>query len=668
MSYQAAFVLFVLPMIVMGADAKSGVDLSAMDKSVEPCSDFYQYACGNWIAHNPLPADRPRWARVDELIDRHEAVLLDILRNAAKVEAGRSAAEQKLGDYYASCMDTAGINKKGLAPLQPELERINAMTSKQDVEVELARLHRMRIRVLFNFGAEADAKDVNRMIASLSQGGLSLPDREYYLQADAKSVEIRQAFLKHMTKMFKLAGVSPENAADRAQGVLGIETLIARAWSDRVSMRDPNSRYHIFTKAELSALSSWGWETYFKDIGAPAFETINVTVPAFIKRIPSIFSETPIETWKAYFTYQLLRHSAPQLTGSFESEAFDFWERYLLGVRHPRPRAVRCLETVHRALADLLRQKYLDVAFESPAQRQVTQIVETIEKSMASNIEKLSWMTDETKSGALAKLNAITNNIARPRKWRDYGNVSVARDNFFDNELRTRERRQQENLDRIGKSSDKTSWPAGAHSILDAFYEPYNNSINLTAGILQYPFFDPLRDIAVNYGAIGFTIGHEITHGFDDQGRKFDGEGNLRDWWTPADAAEFGKRAACIADQYSRYTWVDGVKLNGRLTLGENIADNGGVRIALMALQDRLKGDTDKLQEYTPEQRFFVGFAQAFCENVSPEDARQRALTDGHSPARFRVNGSLQNMPEFQKAFACKAQQPMVSASPCHVW
>ncbi len=639
-----------------------------MNKSVDPCVDFYQYACGNWIATNPLPADRARWGRFTELSNHNERVLLDILQGAAVVTAKRSALDAKIGDAFAACLDVATINKRGLAPVKPELDRINAMEGMPDVVDELARLHRVGIGVLFTFGARPDAKDSSRMIAGLAQGGLSLPDREYYLKTDAKSVETRHHFVDHMKKMFQLAGDSAEIAAAKAQAVLDLETILAKDSMDRVSMRDPNKTYHMMTKAEIAALTpGFQWDRYFAGAGVPAFETANVSQPDYFKQIAGDLAAQPIDAWRAYFSYHLLRQSAPALPESFENEAFDFWSRYLTGTKEQRPRTARCVGTVDRQLGDLLGQKYIDLTFGPDAKQQITQLVEALEKAMGEDIRTLDWMTEDTKKAALAKLKAITNNVGAPQKWRDYSKVNIARDDFYGNGMRSAQAAYEQRIEKIGKPTDKTEWGMTTPTV-NAFYSPQNNTINFPAGILQLPFFDPKRDIALNYGGAGMVIGHEMTHGFDDQGRKFDGDGNLRDWWTAKDGAEFDKRAACIANEYSSFTAVDDVKLNGRLTLGENSADNGGLRIALLALQDTLKGKEDKLDGYTPEQRLFLGFGQIWCENTAPQESRARAMTDPHSPGRYRVNGTVQNMPEFQKAFSCKAGQPMVSQNACRVW
>ncbi|HLK65140.1 MAG TPA: M13 family metallopeptidase [Bryobacteraceae bacterium] len=668
MNYRFLSVLLALPAFAWAADSASGLDTAAMNRSVDPCVDFYQFACGNWIAHNPLPSDRARWGRFTELSDHNEKVLLDIIQGAAVARPNRSELDQKIGDYFTSCMDTETINKKGLAPLKPELDRIYSMTNGDDVTSELVRLHRRGIGVLFTFGAQPDAKDSTRTIASLSQGGLSLPDRDYYLKTDAKSVETRRRFVDHVKKMFQLAGDSEENAAAKATTILQFETIIAQASADRVAMRDPNKRYHPMTKQDLKALApNWKWDIYFQGVGAPAFDTLNVSGPDFIKQTAAALPSDSIAPWSAYFAWHLLRQNANQLSEAFENESFDFWQRYLTGAKEPRPRSARCVAAVDRSLGDLLGQKYIQVAFGADAKAQITQLVDALEKALGKDIQTLPWMTDTTKTAALEKLKAITNNVGYPKKWRDYSKMRVAKDDYLGNSARTAEVLQQERIERIGKPTDKTEWNMTPPTV-NAFYSPQNNSINFPAGILQSPFFDPRRDIALNYGAAGMVIGHEMTHGFDDQGRKFDGNGNLRDWWTAQDGAEFEKRVACIADEYSGFTAVDDVKLNGRLTLGENTADNGGLRVALMALQDTLKGKESLLDGFTAEQRFFLGFAQIWCENSSPQSERQQALTNPHSPGRYRVDGTLQNMPEFQKAFSCKASQPMVSSNACRVW
>ena len=661
-----ARLVFVVSFLPLAAPAASGIDTNAMSSAADPCVDFYKNACCNWNPQNPLPADRSRWGRFTELSDRTEKVLLDMVQTAASSKSPRGSLDQKIGDYFHSCMDTATIERKGIAPVRPELDRIQAMRDRADLAAEVARLHRQGINVLFRFSSEPDPKDSAHMIAGFAQAGLSLPDRDYYLKADTQSVETRQRFEQHVMKIFLLADEAPDAARQHAHRVLELETLLAQAALDRVSRRDPEKTYHAVSRKDLAALApAFSWDDYFHGIGAPTFDKVDVEWPDYVKALPL---DRPAEDWKAYLRYHILRRAAPQLSAAFENEDFDFWGRYLGGAREQRPRPSRCVNLIDSNLGDLLGQKYVETAFGADAKARITQLVAALEKSLEKDIHTLDWMTPETKQAAIAKLHAITNNVGYPRKWRDYSRVAITRDDFFGNNLRAAEAASERRLARIGKPTDKTEWNMTTPTV-NAFYNAEFNSINFPAGILQPPFFDPQRDAAANLGAIGAVIGHEMTHGFDDQGRKFDAVGNLRDWWTPKDAQEFEKRAACFADEYSGFTAVDDVKLNGRLTLGENSADNGGVRIALMAIEEVLNGSQQKVDGFTPEQRFFLAYAQVWCENTSPAQARLLALTNPHSPGKYRVWGVIRNMPEFQKAFACKAGQPMsVSENACRVW
>jgi len=660
--------LLAIPALLAAADAPApGVDKAAMNLSADPCVDFYQYACGNWIASNPLPADRARWGRFAELQQRNERTLLDILQSAA-AKTGRTPVEQKIGDAYASCMDTATIAKKGIEAIKPELERIEAMASPFDVVAELGRLHHQGIQVIFRFGSEPDARDSTRTIAVLSQGGLSLPDRDYYLKTEPRFVEIRKLYVQHVARMLTLAGESAGVATQDAAAVLAFETLLASASVDRVTLRDPEKTYHIVTTAEAAALVPvMDWGLYLGTIGAPAFDTLNVAEPGFFQQIGAALPTESLDTYKAYFEYRLLHARAARLPEAFEKEDFDFWQHTLAGVPEPRPRQFRCVEFVDRGLGDLLGQKFVETAFGADAKTRIGDLVANLEKAMGEDIGAIDWLGADTKIAAIAKLKNIANNVGYPQKWRDYGALAISRDDFYGNAVQMAAFLQHRRIEKIGQPTDKTEWSMTAPTV-NAFYSEEQNSINFPAGILQTPFFDPRRDMAVNYGGVGSVIGHEMTHGFDDQGRKYDGNGNLRDWWTAADGAEFEKRAACIATEYSGFTSIGDVKLNGRLTLGENTADNGGLRIAYMALQSALGDKRGKVDGFTPEQRFFLGFAQVWCENMRPEELRNRAMTDAHAPGRFRVNGTAGNMPEFRKAFSCKADQPMVHADSCRVW
>jgi predicted metalloendopeptidase len=662
--------LVLLPTLALAQRpaASSGIDKTAINASVDPCVDFYQYACGAWNASHPLPADRARFGRFQELQDRNQQVELEILQGAA-AKQDRSELEQKIGDYYASCMNTAAIAKKGIDALKPELDRIAALKDMAGIAGETARLHRLGVGVVFGFDEEADPKDSSRTIASLRPEGLSLPDRDYYLKSDPRYVEIRQRYLQHIRNMFQLAGDKPQAASLKATLVLDFENALAKDSLDRVTLRDPDKTYHLLPKAQLANLyAAFPWDAYFTAAGAPAFDSLDVVYPDGIKMLATDLSSQSIDTWQAYFSYRLLLSAANELPQPFEDEYFDFWQRYLAGVKEPRPRNLRCVAATDRALGDLLGQKFIQTAFGADAKAQIAALVEGVERALGDDMSNLPWMTEETRAAAIVKLKAITNNVGYPRKWRDYSKVAIAPDDYLGNSLRAAEAMSLHRIEKIGRPTDKTEWTMTVPTV-NAFYSPEYNSINFPAGILQPPFFDPRRDMAANYGGIGCVIGHEMTHGFDDQGRKFDAAGNLRDWWTPYDAGEFEKRASCIADQYSSYTSVDNVNLNGRLTLGENTADNGGLRVAYMALQEALtRTPGEKLDGFTPEQRFFLGFAQVWCENMSPQELRQRAITDSHSPGRFRVNGTVHNMPEFQQAFSCKPDAPMAPHDACRVW
>ena len=668
MKHRAALVLVLLPIVIVQADGQSAVDLAAMDRTADACVDFYQYACGGWMAAHPIPPHRPGNGRFSEVSDQNDQLLLDILQKAARGGNDRNELDRKIGDAFAACLDTVTIEQKGIRPLRPELDRINAMT-RGDLVVEVARLHRRGVFVLFQSGARPGAQDATRNVAFVRQRGLSLPDREYYLQTDAKSVEVRERFTEHVRTMFRLAGDSTDTSASKAASVFEIETTLAVASMDRTSLRNPLNTQHLLQRNGLSALwPDFAWDRYFTLIGSPRFETLNVEQPDFLKQIGMELRKQPIDALRAYFAFQLLHQYAPQLSKPFEEEDFAFWKRYLNGALEPPPRPELCKQAVDRQLPDLLGQKFVEVAFGAEAKSRMAQLLSELRKAMAENIGALSWMTTETKAAALAKLSAMNlANVGRPPAWRDHSMVTIARDDFLGNEMRATEAVMAKRAADVGMPFDKNVWGVNVHWA-NAFYFAPTNSVALLAGILRPPFFDPDRDMAVNYGAIGALLAHELTHGFDDQGRRYDGRGNLRDWWTPTDKEQFETRAACLVDQYSAFTAIDDIKVNGRLTLAENIADNGGVNVALMALERALGENRAVIDGFTPEQRFFLGYAQTHCENRSPQAARTWAMTANHAPESHRVNGTLQNSPEFHKAFSCKAGQSMVSPRPCRVW
>ena len=618
---------------------------------------------------NPIPPDQSRWGRFDALQDSNREVLHKILEAAAVVKPGRTALEQKMGDYYASCMDQAAIDAKGAAPLQADLARITAVKDKAGLTDAVVYLYRVGTAPFFRFGSGPDPKNSAIVIADLDQGGLGLPDRDYYLKTDEKSVEIRKQYLAHMQKMLELAGAKPDDAARQAQAVMALETELAKASLDRVSRRDPEKLYHKMTLRELDALGSGiGWSKFFKGAGAPRFEALNVDVPDFIKAMDGVISSASLADLKAYLTWNLVRDSANALSLPFEQESFNFYGKVLRGTKEMRPRWKRCVDLTDQQLPDALGRKFVETTLGPEGMRRTHEMVGEIEKAMAADLQKVDWMTPQTRQQALEKLQGVLNKVGTNDKWKTYGTVRISRDDFYGNTERASLYEVERQLAKIGKPVDKKEWGMSQPTV-NAYYDPQQNNINFPAGILQPPFYDNKMDDAVNYGAIGSVIGHELTHGFDDEGRRFDAKGNLRDWWTDADAKAFDQRADCLVQQYGQYSPVDDVKLNGKLTLGENTADNGGLRLAYMALMDKLAGkEPPPIDGFNAAQRFFLGWGQVWCQNVTPEAARLRAQTDPHSPGSFRVDGTVSNMPEFQKAFACMTGQPMVRRPACRVW
>jgi len=649
--------------------AQSGFDPTALDRSANPCVDFYQYACGTWMGSNPVPGDHSRWGRFDALQERNRTILQNILETASANSPGRSAIDQKIGDFYASCMDEKTIDARGLAPLQPDLDRIRALRDKAAVTDIMIRMYRDGYAPFFRFSSEPDAKDSNQVIAGLDQGGLGLPDRDYYFKTDEKSVKIRAQYVEHVQKMFELMGTAPAAAAAQAEAVMSIETALAQDSLDRVSRRDPEKLYHKTSVKELSALApTFDWPKFIQGVGAPAIQSLNVDVPAFMIGFDKVLSGTSMNDLKSYLTWNLLRDSNDVLPAKFEQESFNFYGKTLQGQKEMAARWKRCVNLTDGQLPDALGRTFVEKTLGEEGMRRTREMVGEIEKSMAADIQAIDWMTPKTKEQAMVKLHAVINKIGTKDHWLDYAGVKIARNDAFGNAERTSDYELQRQLMKIGKPLDKKDWEMSQPTV-NAYYDPQENDINFPAGILQPPFWDNKMDDAVNYGAIGAVIGHELTHGFDDQGRQFDAQGNLRDWWTEADAKAFDQRADCIVKEYGGFTAVDDIHLNGKLTLGENTADNGGLRLAYMALIDHLAGkEPDKRDGFTAEQRFFLGWGQIWCENRTEESARLRAQTDPHSPGKERVNGAVSNMPEFQKAFACGVGQPMVRNPACRVW
>ncbi|MGC2698199.1 MAG: M13 family metallopeptidase [Candidatus Angelobacter sp.] len=646
-------------------------DIANIDKTVDPCVDFYQYACGNWMKNNPIPGDQPEWVSFAEVYEHNLTVLRQILEKASANDPARDPIRKKIGDFYAACMDENVANKSGPAPLKPELDRIAAIKDKTQMIELMAHEELIGPNPLMGFGSSPDLHDADMTVAFLDQSGLSLPDRDYYLKDDAPTVAIRTAFVDHMKKLMALAGQSPEQAAKSADTVLKIETELAKAYMERTLRRDPKNRDHKMTVAQAEALApNFHLDRYFAASGAPQFTEVNVGNPDFFRSVNGVIDSTPLDAWKTYMTWHMLNNAAGWLSDDFVQEDFKF-QQAITGQKEIQVRWKRCVNLTDNSLGEALGQPYVEATFGAEGKARMLKMVDALESALKRDISDLPWMTADTKKEALVKLAAIRNKIGYPDQWRDYSKLAVNRDDLLGNVYRASQFEANRQLQKIGKPVDKKEFGMTPPTV-NAYYSGSHNEIVFPAGILQPPFFDRTLDDAINMGGIGLVIGHELTHGFDDQGRKFDPKGNLRDWWTADDGKEFEKRASCVADEYSSFVSVDDLHLNGRLTLGENTADNGGARIALMALHDLMaqaKQDPDKkIDGYTPDQRFFLGFGRVWCQNISPELSRMLVRVDPHSPGRWRVNGVVRNMPEFQKAFGCKAGQPMVPENACRVW
>jgi len=664
----------ILSAPVLAADTSapmSSFDPTALDRAAQPCQDFYQFACGGWLKSHPIPSDQSRWGRFNELAERNKDVLRGLLEKASSTDTAREAGDQRMGDLYAACMDETEAEKKGVDPLKADFAIIDDLTSTADLPVLLARLHAKGINAGFDFGSDQDYKDATKVIAVVDQGGLGLPDRDYYFKTDEKSARLRRQYEWHVAKVFGLLGDDPRTSADEAAAVMRLETALAKISQDRVTRRDPDNVYHRFTKEELIKLSpDFDWNRYLTETGAPASPWLNVVSTDFAAGFTAAFSSAPLSDWKTYLRWHIAATSSPWLSREFVDENFDFGGRKLTGAKELKPRWKRCVELTDGALGHDLGRRYVEATFGDEGKQRTEELVSALRKSLNKDLSGLDWMTAKTRRKALEKLSAITDKIGFPSKWRDYAGVRIERDNLLASVHSAREYETRRQLAKIGKPVDRAEWDMTPPTV-NAFYNPQLNEIVFPAGILQPPFFDRAGDQASNLGAIGVVIGHEMTHGFDDEGRKFDPKGNLKDWWTPEDAKAFEDKAQCLVDQYGTYEPLPGVKLNGKLTLGENTADNGGVVLATMALGE-LTASGEKLEPlkggFTPEQRLYLGFAQVWCQNQTEEIARLMAQVDPHSAAHFRVQGPLSNSPGFAAAFSCKPGDAMVPAKTCRVW
>jgi putative endopeptidase len=624
------------------------LDLADMDRTADPCVDFYQYVCGGWMKNNPIPPDQAAWDVYAKLADENRQLLWGILEEDAKLKQ-RTPAQQKIGDYYAACMDTDSINARGLAPLQPELDRIAALQDRKQLAAFLREGANQRGRYFLGAGAEPDPKNAGMMIVGIEVGGLGLPDRDYYTKTDAKSQDTRQHYVAYMAHLLVLAG-EPEAQADQdAAATMKIETALATASLTRVERRDPYKTYHPMKIDAVDAMiPSLELGAYLNQEHVPAAVLANVDVaqPKFLAALETELATEPLDSIKAYLRIHALNAASASLSSNFEDARFDFYSKYMRGVPQMPARWKRCEGQIDRALGEALGQEFVARTFTPETKQKVLLMTQQIEQAMQQEIENLDWMSPATKQAAIAKLHLVYNKIGYPDKWRDYSTLTIERNDYFGNVMRAHAFADHRDWAKVGKPVDKNEWYMSPPTV-NAYYDPSMNTINFPAGVLQPPLYDSKEDDAPNYGDTGGTIGHELTHGFDDEGRQFDGQGNLRDWWTPADAKGFEDRINCQRDQYAGYVVVDDIHINSKHTAAMHLESKDG---------------------FTPDQRFFIGYAQWACENNRPENLRVSAVTNPHSPGKYRVNGIVSDLPQFQQAFACKAGQPMVSAKACKIW
>lgn len=654
-----------------GAEAVPGLNPADLDHSCKPCEDFYKFANGGWLARNPIPPAYPSWGTFNELAERNREELHQILESAA---GNRSAPQgsnlQKIGDFYASCMDEPKIEADGAKPLAEELQRIEAIDNVQSLQAEIARLQVGGVDAVFNFGSTQDEKDSTQVIGGAQQGGLGLPNRDYYTKTDDKSKEIRQKYVEHVTKMFELMGDDAAKATREAQTVMSMEMKLALASMTPVELRDPVKTYHRMDLAQLKTLTpGFSWDDYFHEIKAPVIASVDVAQPDFFTEVNKDLSGIPMTDWKSYLRWRLIDSTAPFLSSKFVEEDFNFKGRTLQGTKELLPRWKRCVRYTDNELGFALGQVYVEKYFPPQAKARALEMVHNLEATLRDDLQTIPWMGPETRQAALTKLDAFGLKIGYPDKWRDYSTYHVDRGPFVLNVMRGNLYETNRDLAKIGKPVDRSEWGMTPPTV-NAYYNPQMNEIVFPAGILQPPFFDDKADDAVNYGAMGAVIGHEMTHGFDDEGRQFDAHGNLKDWWTAQDAKNFEARAKCVEDQFNHYLVADDLHENGALVLGESIADLGGLKIAYLALEKSLEGKPRpaSIGGFTPEQRFFLSFAHAWATNDRPEFARELVSTDPHPLPRFRAIAAPSNMPAFEKAFDCRAGNPMVRSDRCQIW
>jgi putative endopeptidase len=665
----ATVLALTLGMSALAETNSHGLDRANMDTSYSPCENFYMYANGNWLKTNPIPAAYSSWSVWNEIYDRNSDILKKILEeSSADPNLKPGSVRQKVGDFYYTAMDTTTIDKLGASPLDADLKMIDAIKTPQDLEKLIAHYHELGIGVVFDIGAEQDMKNSEQTIAYATQGGLGLPDRDYYTKTDSESQKIREEYVDHIAKMLQLLGESEMKSKSDAQQIMSIETKLAEASLTNVELRDPNSYYNVMTVKDADAKTPhFSWTTYFQDIGLPQITSFSYAHPKFFNTMDSLIANMPVEDWKPYMRWHILDNAAPNLSSPFVNEDFAFGGTILTGAKELRPRWKRVLSKENRYLGEALGQLFVQKAFSPEAKAKALDLVNHLRASLKVRLTNLTWMSDSTKQKALDKFNALNEKIGYPDKWRDYSKLDIDRKSFFGNIRRAVEFETRRNFNKIGKPVDRTEWGMNPQTV-NAYYNPLMNEVVFPAAILQPPFFDPKADDAVNYGSIGCVIGHELTHGYDDEGRQFDAKGNLENWWTDADKKKFESHTERLVKQFDSYVAVDSMHINGQLTLGENIADLGGVTISYYALESVLgDGPRTKIDGFTPEQRFFLAWAQTWRTNQRPQEMKLQINTDPHSPSMFRVNGPLSDLKEFQKAFNCSSGDAMVRADSSRV-
>jgi putative endopeptidase len=644
-------------------DASPRLLFETLDREIAPCADFYQFACGGWAAKNALPADRRVWGRFQEVQDRNFGILRGILETSS-----REPSRQKAADYYSACVDQAAIDRQGIAPLEAERTRIASMDTKRDLPKVLAHLHSIGATAFFRFENAPSLRDATMQNGVVSPGGLALPTRDYYSKEDPKSVALRETYARHVERVLTLTGETAARAVAASAAVLQIETALARVTPDNVTLRDPGLSDHPSRIVELLALApAFDWRQYLAAAEVPATDIVNVTSPAFVTGLNAVIEASSLDDIEGYLRWHLVHASAEMLPRAIADADFDFFLRTLTGQQQPTPRWRRCIALTDQRVGEALGKAFIDEAFGPDAKADAERLMDGVSAAMRLDIDVADWMAPTTKRAALIKLEAVIHHVGHPETWRDYSSLRVARGDALGNQHRGVAFTRRYDLQKIGRRLDRHEWLM-TPSAVNASYSQGRVNISLPAGILQPPFYDARRDAAFNYGAIGSFVGHELTHGFDDRGRRFDANGSIRDWWTPADSKAFDERTSCLADQYSEYVVAGDTHINGRLTLSENTADNGGVRLALMAYLAGPRATASAIDGFSPEQRFFIGYAQVWCENRTPEFERFLAGVDTHASGRYRVNGVVSNMPEFRSAFSCRADAPMVRPQPCRVW